>query len=168
MYYLNCGKHRDLTTTADYAEVTPSTINNWAKKYAWDRRVAAYDRKEMALVFKESQKLERQRQRKAIDDFRQTNEDQARDMMNVSSDIVRIIQKRLAQAEQEGEAIPMGLVSGLLRAASNMSDSGRQAWATSLGVGQLMEVVDTELEEVKVEIIDGEETDEAYNIPVEE
>ena len=168
MHYLNCGKHRDLTSTAGYAEVTPSTINNWAKKYAWDRRVAAYDRKEMALVFEESQKLERQRQRKAIDDFRKTNEDQARDMMNVSSDIVRIIQKRLMQAEKEGEAIPMGLVSGLLRAASNMSDSGRQAWATSLGVGQLMEVVDTELEEVQVDIIDGEETDEAYEIPLDE
>jgi hypothetical protein len=31
-----------------------------------------------------------------------------------------------------------------------------------------MEVVDTELEEVQVEIIDGEETDEAYDIPLDE
>lgn len=168
MYYLNCGQHRDLAGTAEYAEVSASTINNWAKKYCWDRRVAAYDRKEMALVFKESQNLERKRQRKAIDDFRKANEEQARDMMDVSSDIVRIVQKRLKQAEKDEEAIPMGLLSGLLRAASNMSEGGRQAWATSLGVGQLMEVVDTELEEVQVEIIDGEETDEAYNIPLDD
>ena len=121
----------------------------------------------MQLVFKESQKLERKRQRQAIDDFRQSNEDQARQMMNVSTDIVRLMQKRLAQAEAEGESIPMGLVSGLLRAASNMSDSGRQAWATSLGVGQLMDVVDQELEEVQVEVLE-EDKDEAYNIPLDE
>ena len=48
-----------------------------------------------------------------------------------------------------------------------MSDSGRQAWATSLGVGQLMEVVDTELEEVQVEVI-NEEIDDAYQIPLDE
>ena len=44
---------------------------------------------------------------------------------------------------------------------------GRQAWATSLGVGQLMEVVDTELEEVQVEVI-NEEIDDAYQIPLDE
>ena len=61
----------------------------------------------------------------------------------------------------------MGLLSGLMRAAANISDTGRQSWATSLGVGQLMSVVDQELEEVQVEIID-EEVDEAYNIPLDE
>jgi hypothetical protein len=168
LYYLNCGKHRDIPSTAVYIEVSAGTVNQWAKRFGWERRVASYDRREMELVFKQSQKIERARQRQAIDDFRQANEDQARNMMDVSSDIVRIIQKRLEKAEDEDEAIPMGLVSGLLRAASNISDSGRQAWATSLGVGQLMEVVDNELEEVAVEIIDGEEVDEAYEIPLDE
>lgn len=166
-FYLNSGRHRDIGQTADYAGKTEETVRKWAKKYNWDRRVAAWDKKEMQLVFKESQKLERKRQRQAIDDFRQSNEDQARQMMNVSTDIVRLMQKRLAQAEAEGETIPMGLVSGLLRAASNMSDSGRQAWATSLGVGQLMDVVDQELEEVQVEVLE-EDKDEAYNIPLDE
>jgi hypothetical protein len=80
---------------------------------------------------------------------------------------MRIIQKRIIEAEAEGEKIPMGLVSGLMRAAANISDSGRQSWATALGVGQLMQVVDQELEEVQVEIMD-EADDEAYQIPVEE
>ena len=88
-------------------------------------------------------------------------------MMEVSSDLMAIIQKRIIQADAEGENIPMGLLSGLMRAAANISDSGRQSWATALGVGQLMQVVDQELEEVQVEIMD-EEQDEAYDIPVEE
>ena len=55
----------------------------------------------------------------------------------------------------------------MVMAAANISDSGRQSWATALGVGQLMQVVDQELEEVQVEIL-NEEDDEAYDIPVEE
>ena len=75
-------------------------------------------------------------------------------MMEVSADLMAIIQKRIIKADAEGENIPMGLISGLMRAAANISDSGRQSWATALGVGQLMQVVDQELEEVQVEIMD--------------
>ena len=88
-------------------------------------------------------------------------------MMETSADLMNIIQKRILKAEAEGEDIPMGLISGLMRAAANISDSGRQSWATALGVGQLMQVVDQELEEVQVEILE-EADDEAYDIPVEE
>ena len=88
-------------------------------------------------------------------------------MMEVSGDLMGIIQKRLIQAEAEGENIPMGLISGLMRAAANISDSGRQSWATALGVGQLMEVVETELEEVQVQVLE-ESDDEAYDIPLDE
>ena len=88
-------------------------------------------------------------------------------MMETSADLMAIIQKRIIKAEAEGEDIPMGLISGLMRAAANISDSGRQSWATALGVGQLMTVVDQELEEVQVEILE-EDDDEAYQIPVEE
>ena len=88
-------------------------------------------------------------------------------MMETSADLMAIIQKRIIKAEAEGEDIPMGLISGLMRAAANISDSGRQSWATALGVGQLMAVVDQELEEVQVQVMDESE-DEAYDIPVEE
>ena len=88
-------------------------------------------------------------------------------MMETSADLMAIIRKRIIEAEVEGEKIPMGLISGLMRAAANISDSGRQSWATALGVGQLMTVVEQELEEVQVEVMDEEE-DEAYDIPVEE
>jgi len=52
----------------------------------------------------------------------------------------------------------------LMRAAANISEQGRQAWATSLGVNELMQVVDQEIEEVEVE----EVGDDPYEIPVEE
>ncbi len=158
---------REYKAVAEAVGTSRETVGKWAKKYQWERRAAAWDSKQMALAVKDANKIERRRQRESIEDYRKANEDQARMMMEVSSDLMAIIQKRIIQAEAEGEKIPMGLVSGLMRAAANISDSGRQSWATALGVGQLMAVVDQELEEVQVEIMD-EANDEAYDIPVEE
>ena len=166
-YHLNCGGDRSYAATAEFMGMAEETMRSWAGKYNWERRAAAWDKQKLALAFKDANKVERSRQRQAIQEFRQANEDQAKMMMEVSADLVSIIQRRIAKAEAEDENIPMGLVSGLLRAAANISDSGRQSWATSLGVGQLMDVVDQELEEVKVEVLDDTE-DEAYQIPLDE
>lgn len=166
-FYMNSGGDRSYVATAKFMDMTDVTIQSWAKKYKWEKRAAAWDKAQLSLAFKESSKIERRQHREAIQEFRQANEDQAKLMMDVSSDLMNIIQKRILKAEAEGEDIPMGLVSGLMRAAANISDSGRQAWATSLGVTELMQVVEHELEEVQVEVLDPEH-DEAFDIPVEE
>ncbi len=158
---------RSFLAVAEANSSSQETISKWAKKYHWEKRAAAHDTKQMAITMREANKIERKRQRDSIEEYRQANEEQAKMMMEVSGDLMNIIQKRIIRAEAEGEDIPMGLVSGLMRAAANISDSGRQSWATALGVGQLMTVVDQELEEVQVEIMD-EEADEAYDIPLDE
>lgn len=158
---------RNWTAVSEETGHSEAAISKWAKKYEWERRAASWDTKEMAITMREANKLERKRQRDSIEEYRKANEDQAKMMMETSADLMNIIQKRILKAEAEGEDIPMGLISGLMRAAANISDSGRQSWATALGVGQLMQVVDQELEEVQVEILDESE-DEAYDIPVEE
>ena len=158
---------RSFQAVADENHSKHETISKWAKKYNWEKRAASWDTKQMALAVREANKLERKRQRESIEEYRKANEEQAKMMMETSADLMAIIQKRIIKAEAEGEDIPMGLVSGLMRAAANISDSGRQSWATALGVGQLMAVVDQELEEVQVEIMDEAE-DEAYDIPLDE
>ena len=166
-FHLNSGGNRSLDATAEFIGKGRDAVKVWADRYNWDRRCAAWDKKQIALTFKEANKLERSRQRRAIQEFRDTNEEQARQMMEVSADLMTIIQARIAKAQAEDEDIPLALVSGLMRAAANISDTGRQSWATALGVGQLMEVVDTELEEVQVEVL-NEAEDEAYDIPLDE
>jgi len=162
-HYLNSAGARSLSGTAEACEHGAATVAKWYDIYEWGKRCAAWDKQQMAITFKESNKLERQRHRKNIQDFRQANEDQARMMMDVSNDLMNIIQRRIAEADAEGEKIPMGLLSGLMRAATQISDTGRQAWATSLGVSELMQVVDQELEEAaSVEEID------VYEIPLDE
>ena len=157
---------RSFTAVAEQVGSKAETIAKWAKKYEWERRAASWDSKEVALAIKDANKLERRRQRDSIEEYRKANEDQAKMMMETSKDLMEVIQKRVIEAQMEGEKIPLGLLSGLMRAAASMSDAGRQSWATALGVGQLMQVVETELEEAQVEILDEEE-DEAYDIPIE-
>ena len=158
---------RSVTAVAEEVGSATETISKWSKKYEWERRAAAWDTKQMAITMREQNKIERRRQRESIEEYRKANEDQAKMMMETSADLMAIIRKRIIEAEMEGEKIPMGLISGLMRAAANISDSGRQSWATALGVGQLMTVVEQELEEVQVEVLEEDE-DEAYEIPVEE
>lgn len=166
-FYLNNTGARTYVAVGDLMEKHENQIQVWGRRYNWDRRAAAWDKKQMAITFKEANKMERRRQRESIEEYRKANEDQAKMMMEVSGDLMNIIQKRLIKAEAEDENIPLGLISGLMRAAANISDSGRQSWATALGVGQLMEVVDNELEEVQVQVLEEAE-DEAYDIPLDE
>lgn len=163
-FYMHMGAGRSYVETAKIAEVAENTIQVWADKYNWQRRAASWDQKQITLVMRDANKLERRKHRQAIEEFRAANEEQARLMMGVSSDLMNIIQRRIEKAEASGEDIPMGLVSGLMRAAANISDTGRQAWATSLGVNELMQVVEQELEEVSVHDV----TDDVYDIPLDE
>ena len=162
-YYLNSGGARSMIGTAEACGNGAATVTKWYETYEWAKRCAAWDKQQMAITFKEANAAERKRHRQNIQEFRQANEDQARMMMDVSNDLMNIIQRRIAKAEEEDENIPMGLLSGLMRAASQISDTGRQAWATSLGVSELMQVVDQELEEAaSVEDVD------VYEIPLDE
>lgn len=162
--YLNLGNERSYAAAAQVAGSTESTISKYAERWEWQRRVAAWDKQQITLAFRDANKIERRRHRDAIQDFRKMNEEQGRLMMDVSTDLMGIIQKRIEKADAEGEDIPMALISGLMRAAANISEAGRQSMATSLGVNELMQVVEQELEEVSVEDV----TEDVYEIPLDE
>lgn len=72
-------------------------------------------------------------------------------MSRVSEDLVRILGKRIAVAESKGEEIPLHMLAGLLRAAASVNEQSRQAWGNALGVNELLEVVEAEVEKGRVE-----------------
>lgn len=162
-FYMNMGAGRSYKATAEVAEVSEITIGDWASKYEWQRRAAQHDKQQMALALRDANQLERKKHRKSIEKFRESQQEQAEKFVAVSNDLMAVIQKRIEKADAEGEEIPMGLVSGLMRAAANISEQGRQAWATSLGINELMQVVDQELEQVNVE-----DVTEIEEIPLDE
>lgn len=154
--------HSGVAKVTGHIEVT---ISKWAKTYNWHKRAASYDKKQMAITWKEAEKLQRNRHKEAIVEFREATELQAKAMMQVSEDLLRVLQKRINDAEANGEEVPMALISGLLRAAATVNEQSRQSWATALGVNEMMELVENEMEKVNVE--DVTEVD-AYDIPLDE
>lgn len=153
---------RELETITGHA--IPS-LSRWAETYNWQRRAAAYDKDQLAIVWKEAEKFQKNTHREAILEFRESSERQARMMARVSEDLLRVLGKRIAKAEDEGEEVPMALVSGLLRAAANISEQSRQSWANSLGINEMLEMVDAEMTKTHVEDV----TDvDAYEIPIDE
>lgn len=155
-------------TFAELAKITGHSVislSKWCEKFQWQRRAASWDQEQVALVWKEADKLKRNAHREAIIEFRDAAERQARMMSRVSEDLVRVLGKRIEKAEQEGEEIPMSLVSGLMRAAANINEQSRQSWASSLGITEMMEVVDSEIEKVRVEEL---ESADPYEFEIEE
>jgi hypothetical protein len=88
-------------------------------------------------------------------------------MSRVSEDLVKLLGRRIQEAEDKAEPIPMHLVGGLLRAASSLNEQSRQAWGHALGVNELLEVVETEVEQVRIKDVDAIEVD-PYEFEIEE
>ena len=109
------------------------------------------------MVWQETEKIREQRHKKSIMEFRDASERQARMMMEVSEDLLNVLTKRVKHAQDSGEEVPMALVSGLLRATANITEQSRQAWASTLGVEDMLQLVEQELERVEVEEIDDDE-----------
>lgn len=163
--YLHMSGNRTFIEVSKITGHSIPTLSKWSEKFQWQRRAASWDKEQVALVWKEADKLKRNAHREAIIEFRDAAERQARMMSRVSEDLVRVLGKRIEKAEQEGEEIPMSLVSGLMRAAANINEQSRQSWASSLGITEMMEVVDSEIEKVRVEELDSADP---YDFEIEE
>jgi len=144
--YMRMPRPRNIKKLAERLGYTTSTVWRWARRYNWDERIAAYDNNEIQIAHKESTELQRKQHKAAIQEYRESAERQAKDMMEVSEDLVKILGARIKQADATGEQIPLNQVAGLLRATASISEQGRQAWASAIGVDQLMEVVEVELQ----------------------
>lgn len=157
--YLRMGGQRSFEPIAKFANVNITTVRDWAKKYAWEKRAAQWDKEQIALTWKKAERIRERQHRQSIIEFRDASERQARMMMEVSEDLLAILTKRIKDAQVTGEQVPMGLVSNLLRATANVSEQSRQAWAAALGVEDMLQLVEQELEKVTVEEIEEQDDD---------
>lgn len=163
-YLLLQGK-RNLSELEAITNFCVPTLSRWMDQYAWEYRAAEYDKRQMAIVWKEAEKFQRNTHKEAIIEFRQSSERQAKMMAKVSEDLLRVLGRRVQKAEEEGEDVPMSLVSGLLRAAASISEQSRQSWSNALGINEMLEMVESEMERVSVEeVVDTD----AYNIPIDD
>ena len=155
--YLHMGGQRSFDVIARNFNVDVTTVRHWAKKFNWEKRAAQWDKENVALVWRDADKLREQKHKKSIIEFRDASERQARMMMEISEDLLNVLTKRVKDAQERGEDVPLPLVSGLLRATANITEQSRQAWASALGVEDMLQLVEQELERVHVEEIDDDD-----------
>lgn len=163
--YMKMGANCSFAELARLTNRSVPSLSKWSEKFQWERRAAAWKKEQMALVWRQAEKLDRNAHKEAIAEFRMTSERQARMMSRVSEDLVRVLGKRIAQAEENNEAIPMHMVSGLLRAAASLSEQSRESWGNALGVNELLDVVEAEVEKVRVEEV---ESVDPYDFEIDE
>lgn len=155
--YLKLGSDRTYSKVADFANVDSSTVRSWAKKFKWEKRAAQYDKEQVNIVWNQADRSRERKHRESIIEFRDASERQAKMMMEISENLLEVLIKRILEAQLNGEDIPMNLVSGLMRAAANISEQSRQAWASALGVEDMLQIIEPELEKVKIEeVIDDD------------
>lgn len=157
--YLRMEKGRSFDAVAKMHEVDVTTVRSWAKKYNWEKRTAQWDKEQVALAWNNAEKIREQRHKRSIMEFRDASERQARMMMEISEDLLCVLTKRVKDAQERGEDVPLPLVSGLLRATANVAEQSRQSWAASLGVEDMLQLVEQELERVQVEDVTDEDED---------
>ena len=156
-HYMHMGGQRSYEPVAEFAKVDRQTIKNWAKKYKWEKRAAQWDKEQVAITWQDADKLREQHHKKSIVEFRDASERQARMMMEISEDLLGVLTKRVKDAQDSGEEVPLALVSGLLRATANITEQSRQAWASALGVEDMLQLVEQELERVNIEEVEDDE-----------
>ena len=156
-HYMHMGGQRSYEPVAEFAKVDRQTIKNWAKKYKWEKRAAQWDKEQVAITWQDADKLREQHHKKSIVEFRDASERQARMMMEISEDLLNVLTKRVKDAQDSVEEVPLPLVSGLLRATANITEQSRQAWASALGVEDMLQLVEQELERVEVSELEGDE-----------
>ena len=163
--YLKIGMSRSLKELSKLTDQSVPTLSRWCQTYQWERRAAAWQKDQLAMTWRQADKMSRDAHRDSIIEFRQASERQARMMSRVSEDLVRVLGKRIADAEENDEIIPLHMVGGLLRAAAALNEQSRESWGNALGVNELLEVVDAEVEKVRVEEL---ESSDPYEFEIDE
>lgn len=154
------GGQRSYDAIAKMCEVDVTTVRGWSKRYNWETRAAQWDKEQVAIAWKSAEKIREQKHKQSIVEFRDASERQAKMMMEISEDLLSVLTKRVKDAQDRGEEVPLPLVSGLLRATANITEQSRQAWASALGVEDMLQLVEQELERVHVEDVTDEDEDE--------
>lgn len=156
--YMHMGAgQRSYEAIAKMYGVTTETAKEWGKKYCWEKRTAQWDKERVALAWQGAEKIRERKHKQSIIEFRDASERQARMMMEISEDLLSVLTKRVKDAQDRGEDVPLALVSGLLRATANITEQSRQAWASALGVEDMLQLVEQELERVHVEEVDDDD-----------
>lgn len=137
--YLQLGRERSQKKVAEVLGESLSIVHQYAKRYAWRERAAAYDADQMQARFSEVRQQRESEHRAAILRFRDDQARRARAMGKLAELMLELTEDKLMAMRDAGELPSEQQLSNLAKTVATLSDTSMQLEATALGVDELLE-----------------------------
>lgn len=138
--YLQLGRQRSHKKVAEIVGETVRIVQQYAQRYAWRERAAAWDADQMEQRFAEVRKDREAEHRAAILKFRDDQARRARAMGRLAELMMALTEEKLQAMQAAGELPSEQQLSNLAKTVATLSDTSMNLEATALGVDELLEV----------------------------
>ena len=145
-----CELGPELRTSRRVAEITgvdPRTCEKQSAKYKWLSRAAEYDAHQVRVQFAAVKAQREHQQREKIVAFRNEQERRAHAMGDLADLMMDLTADKLQQMRAAGELPSEQQIANLAKTVASLSDMAMQLKATALGVDDLVDALDTELDD---------------------
>lgn len=137
--YLQLGRERSHKRVAEVIGDNLPIIAQYAKRYAWRERAAAYDADRMQDRFAEARKEREEQHRQAILKFRDDQARRARAMGKLAELMLELTEDKLLAMRDAGELPSEQQISNLAKTVATLADTSMNLEATALGVEELLD-----------------------------
>ena len=145
--YLELGRDRTFDKAAKIVGIAFTTARDLAKRFSWTERAAAYDADQMRQRFEEVRKERERKHRDEINKFRERQHIRAMAMGDLADLMLDMTTDKLQAMRAAGEHISEQSIANVARTVASLADMSMQIQATALGIDDLNEALDAELEE---------------------
>lgn len=145
--YLQLGRQRTVKKAAKIVGISQNTAEHLAKRFCWSERAAAYDGDQMKTRFEEVRKERERKHRDEINQFRERQATRAIAMGDLADLMLDMTTEKLTAMRAAGEHISEQSIAQVARTVASLADMSMQIQATALGIDDLNEALDAELDD---------------------
>ena len=144
--YLQLGRQRTIKKAAEVAGIALTTCKDLAKRFCWTERAAQFDADQMKARFEEVRRERETRHREEINKFRERQANRAIAMGDLADLMLDMTTDKLTAMRAAGEHISEQSIAQVARTVASLADMSMQIQATALGIDDLNEALDAEME----------------------
>lgn len=145
--YLELGRERTVGKAAKIAGIALTTAKDLAKRFCWTERAGAYDGDQMRQRFDEVRKARHRKHRAEINSFREKQHVRAMAMGDLADLMLDMTTDKLNAMRAAGEHISEQSIANVARTVASLADMSMQIQATALGIDDLNEALDADLDD---------------------
>lgn len=144
--YLELGPDRSTAKVAEMLGCTPNNVKQWAKRNNWVDRSAAFDADRVRERFKAIREEREEKHREDLIRFSIEQENRAIGLADAGDLLLTLVMAKLNAMVEGDVLIQEDNIDKLLRVVATLGETSANLKAAALGVDELVNLVDQELE----------------------